>query len=758
MVDLARSFPPESPSRVPYLKERGDFNKGQKVFAKRSKHSDDRSMKIFEIATIISISYENSSGDGPIDKGKRSSEHEDINQNRNEIQNLKEYDENCHSIQSMNKVPTEKRYDIMFQSDKQCLLNLHHSAIKNSHQCIFWRLQRPEFVKHRGKSLIDKYLPAEVRAETEEDKGAVKSNINISSCDMGISDDFQKKDTDDVKKYNTFQNYSSSSLSTGPICSPHLISSITLPKSTEYVPSYSSGDLLLPSSSTTATANASQSATYACPKSVPYVATDRSENQSSQHLESMTSVKKDYKSGDYVAFRKSESYNPSSSTNDDCVSNVGNKSFSAQRGECQYTQSYASAECLFDYQSNYVPSTSTFLFAPQLSSSPSSSSKKCNLKADKDGKRSSTSHSSQSSDYNHIDDYFNYDNYRRHVQISDRDASNLFTSSGRTSVEHGSGICRNIDATSADTERKSAFEYVTSYSSAELLFDYRTSYNPSDSSSPLIQTATTPGAGKAHTISDGNLAHTVNSQSKSSRNNNRKNRARSRSEDLSRKGIQPSVPIEAAIFSKIKGCLENEEELFCQSTVSTAAPTGQHKILEIERTKNGIALDDIFDQYSNQSTSSQPSTNCPGSKSVVGAESVRIDSLPLPGPTTKIKAEMKMRKPVTRRKRSGSAGFFNSISQIISSPLKESDDIPSEQNKYVSSSSPAISNTSTNTIKNMHHFDSISGSHFSTCRLQHHNPTAVVCPIAAPVSAVARVPASRAPPLSADSLSAFSGK
>ena len=92
-MDLARSFPPESPSRVPYLKDRNDFNVGQKVFATRSKQCDNLNRKLFEIATIISISSRSSCGDGHLDKGKGLLGHPDMNQTESEILNLRENEE-----------------------------------------------------------------------------------------------------------------------------------------------------------------------------------------------------------------------------------------------------------------------------------------------------------------------------------------------------------------------------------------------------------------------------------------------------------------------------------------------------------------------------------------------------------------------------------------------------------------------------------------------------------------------------------------
>ena len=740
-MDLARSFPPESPSRVPYLKDRNDFNVGQKVFATRSKQCDNLNRKLFEIATIISISSGSSCGDGHLDKGKGLLGHPDMNQTESEILNLKENEEKHQTVQSMNNVPTDKRYDIMFQSDKHCLFNLHHSAIRNSHQCIFWKLLRPEFVKHRGKSLVEKYLPAEVRAETGEDEGTAKSNKNITSSDIGIFDDFVTESTVDVQKFHVSQHCSSSSPSNGPRCSSHFISGISPPKSheylpsSEYVPSYSSGDALL--------SYGSIFTPYAGSSSLLFSPTDSSEKYVSQLLQPTISNKKDHKSND-EAYSKCNNNDYSGRTYGNCVSNVGNINISAQCCDCEYTQSYSSAEHLFDYQSNDAPSAVSLLSAQQSSSSPSSSSKNGKLVTDNNSKRSSNAHLAQSSDSSHIDDYFNYDNYRRHVRISNRDASNVPTLSGKCPLKISSATYADIVGTSTDMESKNAWEYVPSYSSAELLLDYRASYDSSESSS-LQPIATTTSAST-------NQSYAINSQSKSSRNNSRKNRARSRSEDLSRKGVQPSASVEAATFAEIKGCLEKEEPI-CQNTDRTAALKGQHDVLECEGTKNRISLD--------HSSLSQPAPSCYGNDIISRAENAGASSsgnLFLQGNTTEIEADIKMRRPVARRKRSGSAGFFNSISQSTLLPLIESAEITSKQNKSIASNSPAASSTYTNTVKNVHHLHSISDPHSSAYRLQQTISPTIACPMIAPVCAAVRVIASKAPPLSADSLSAFSGK
>ena len=49
-------------------------------------------------------------------------------------------------------------YDVIFQVDKSLAFKVPQSKIRNGQQSIFWRLLRPEFVKHRGRSLIEKYF------------------------------------------------------------------------------------------------------------------------------------------------------------------------------------------------------------------------------------------------------------------------------------------------------------------------------------------------------------------------------------------------------------------------------------------------------------------------------------------------------------------------------------------------------------------------------------------------------------------------
>lgn len=62
-------------------------------------------------------------------------------------------------------------YDVIFQVDKSLAFKVPQSKIRNGQQSIFWRLLRPEFVKHRGRSLIEKYFTDSEIHETSE--GAV---------------------------------------------------------------------------------------------------------------------------------------------------------------------------------------------------------------------------------------------------------------------------------------------------------------------------------------------------------------------------------------------------------------------------------------------------------------------------------------------------------------------------------------------------------------------------------------------------------
>lgn len=59
-------------------------------------------------------------------------------------------------------------YDVLFQVDKSLAFKVPQSKIRNGQQSIFWRLLRPEFVKHRGRSLIEKYYTESELHETSE--------------------------------------------------------------------------------------------------------------------------------------------------------------------------------------------------------------------------------------------------------------------------------------------------------------------------------------------------------------------------------------------------------------------------------------------------------------------------------------------------------------------------------------------------------------------------------------------------------------
>jgi hypothetical protein len=62
-------------------------------------------------------------------------------------------------------------YDVIFQMDKSLAFKVPQSNIRNGQQSIFWRLLRPEFVKHRGRSLIEKYFTDSEIHETSEGTG-----------------------------------------------------------------------------------------------------------------------------------------------------------------------------------------------------------------------------------------------------------------------------------------------------------------------------------------------------------------------------------------------------------------------------------------------------------------------------------------------------------------------------------------------------------------------------------------------------------
>ena len=130
IIDLARAFPPESPRGVPHLSTQ-EYSIGQKVFA--TFKSKSKTTGSFQLATIVFV-------------------HDPTNPNPYVLQG-------------------ERMYDVIFQVDKSLAFKVPQSKIRNGQQSIFWRLLRPEFVKHRGRSLIEKYFTGSDIHETSE--GAV---------------------------------------------------------------------------------------------------------------------------------------------------------------------------------------------------------------------------------------------------------------------------------------------------------------------------------------------------------------------------------------------------------------------------------------------------------------------------------------------------------------------------------------------------------------------------------------------------------
>jgi hypothetical protein len=155
-VDLARSFPPESPGRVPHL-DRTVHSVGQKVFTRHPKPVNGR--KRFQLGTIV-FAHDCTASESYVQHGKI-------------------------------------LYDIRFQADKVLITRVPQSAIRNSHQSIFWRLLRPEFVKHRGRSLTEKYFP--VSEVSSPSRGAVadeKVSVKNSNPLVDDTESYQYRSSD----------------------------------------------------------------------------------------------------------------------------------------------------------------------------------------------------------------------------------------------------------------------------------------------------------------------------------------------------------------------------------------------------------------------------------------------------------------------------------------------------------------------------------------------------------------------------------
>lgn len=94
-------------------------------------------------------------------------------------------------------------YDVIFQSDKSLAFKIPQSMIKNGQQSIFWRLLRPEFVKHRGQSLIEKYFTVSTIQNASENADAYPE-FEIQDSSRRNSDHLK----DSVQHKEEVRNYS----------------------------------------------------------------------------------------------------------------------------------------------------------------------------------------------------------------------------------------------------------------------------------------------------------------------------------------------------------------------------------------------------------------------------------------------------------------------------------------------------------------------------------------------------------------------
>lgn len=796
-----------------YLEEGNDFRIGQKVFAARlntctcsncSRCTDTR--KMYEIATIISIKYGDGSGSNQIQDRRVSYVHQNTKQNYDQI--YAEYQHHMRNDEKEMQIngQAEKRYDIMFQRDKQHLLNVPHSAMKNSHQCIFWRLLRPEFVKHRGKSLIEKYLSLEERAEVGD---IMSTNIGILSNKVNKCDQCKVADNDDLtrQRIDVPYNYSGSGPNStyGPF---------------EHVPHYSSGDLLLPSAPA-----------ITCPCCLPYACTSLDAAELTQPTQ-------------FTTLRKRDSDN---SSGDACSNGMRNSNIDSSNGHCKtigntctrpcdrksnYNPSYSTADQLFDYQHAYTPSAISSISVLPISSPSSSSSpasKYMNSAADNKCNRASNIHDSQSSDSNQADDYLNYESFQRNCGVNSDDNSNILTTIDNSPVRNSTESNTNVNAILVDSKSHISQEYLPSYSFAEQLFDYQSTYAPSSSllslysSVPPISSSSAPSissessllvnnnvtAGTIHAMcaeflpsscgssssndrrmnvkpmnigcgtGKQNLATSLflTNQNKSSRSNSKRNRARSRSEDLSRGLGRSTAKAEVARIASVMAIssLESTEysefegkSLFRSNEITTSLERlsiNRCDMIESEITIGRSILDVKGTLCShNQNDAFQPSTTSCTSKNTV-SNTVGPISSSADLSTTINDVEIKMPQPVVTRRRSGSAGFFNSIMQCPSYPLGRIADERSKKKKSPLSPSSAtitVSNTTTCQsmpldLTNLSSHSSLS-THLPAFTSQYIAPITSSAPSLGPIPAVVRAMVSKTPPLSADSLSAFSRK
>lgn len=124
LIDLARVFPPESP-HVAYHLKRSEYLVGESVFCCHPQTGNLRQAVIVEV-------HDAEVGDGFAEA-------------------------KSHQI----------TYDLIFMKGKEYHERMPRSSLADNYQSIFWRLLRPEFVKHRGRELLGNFM----RTFVKEDSG-----------------------------------------------------------------------------------------------------------------------------------------------------------------------------------------------------------------------------------------------------------------------------------------------------------------------------------------------------------------------------------------------------------------------------------------------------------------------------------------------------------------------------------------------------------------------------------------------------------
>ena len=466
-------------------------------------------------------------------------------------------------------------YDIIFQADKVLITRVPQSAIRNSHQSIFWRLLRPEFVKHRGRSLTEKYFPvSEVPNPSVGALSGEKVPVKLSNPRTDVTGGYHYRSTggeDDIRSSLSHrmvlahtQQLPASSLrpqsllneSQNPLhAGPHNISPTA--------PSSGSGSGSYPLSSNPSSAVRSTTTTRAaeapCETSAYSAAEDLFECQAASISRSVSSAvlsaskgfstDANYTTADGICAGTDSGMSTDGIRKDGSNSysdgSVSSRSYTGDEYHHHYNsmnrnKTYFNFDNYLQYQIDNYSSIDPF--------NPCESSGGVDSSGSREESKSIDVHDDACT-YGHADGMLSY---QSDFSIHNQNPNNFLHSATPSHSSYleslTSNPCNRLSASQiSPVEANRDFpSYVPSYSGGELLFDYQS-------------TAPSSVSAQAAKNRDPGLTGIAVNPSKSNRNSARRNRVRSRSEDVSRNHLYeaPSLVDASAAVEALKSGLDD---------------------------------------------------------------------------------------------------------------------------------------------------------------------------------------------------------